>query len=318
MAVNEIQMQRGLSLLAFQQHYGTETQCEAALMRARWPSGFICPRCRSRRYCAFRRGASPYWQCTDCRYQCSLRSGTMMQGSRLPLVSWYLAIYLVTQTKTNMAALELRRHLGVSWRTAWLLKHKLMEAMRQREAGQPLSGDVRIDDAYLGGERPGGGPGRGSANKVAFVAAVQMHDGRPMRARFEPVEGFSFEALRGWAARALAPGCTVTSDGLIGFEVLARVGHTHHAVVAPRGKAGTEIEPFRWLNTVLSNLKTALAGTHHAFAFRKYAHRYLADVGYRFNRRFDLPAMVPRLAVALMRATPCPKRGIQMTAETCT
>lgn len=315
MAINDIQMQAGMSLTEFLGTYGTEAQCEAALIRARWPHGFVCPRCGHTHCSQFRRAGTPYWQCADCRYQCSLRSGTMMEHSRLPLRTWYLAMYLVTQSKTNMAALELRRHLGVSWRTAWLLKHKLMEAMRQRESGRALSGDVRIDDAYLGGERTGGRPGRASENKVPFVAAVQMHEGRPVRARFDQVENFSFEALRPWAAQALAPGCHVISDGLLGFEVLERLGYTHEPIIAPRGKAGTEIEPFRWLNTVLGNLKTALTGTHHAFGFRKYAHRYLAEVAYLFNRRFNLAARVPRLAVALMRATPCPRAAVRLSAE---
>lgn len=66
------------------------------------------------------------------------------------------------------------------------------------------------------------------------------------------------------------------SDGLLGFEVLERLGYTHKVVLAPRGKAGTEIEPFKWLNVLLGNLKTALSGTHHAFKFAKYARRYLA------------------------------------------
>ena len=143
MAINGIQMQAGLSLVGFAAAYGTQAQCESALAKARWPHGFVCPRCESQRCSRFRRGDTPYWQCTACRYQCSLRSGTMMQGSPLPLTTWYLAIYLITQTKTNMAALELRRHLGIGWRAAWLLKHKIMEAMRRREAERPLTGDVR-------------------------------------------------------------------------------------------------------------------------------------------------------------------------------
>ncbi|WP_298160031.1 transposase, partial [Ferrovum sp.] len=79
--------------------------------------------------------------------------------------------------------------------------------------------------------------------------------------------------------------------------------------------AGTEIEPFRWLNVVLGNLKTALSGTYHAFNFRKYAGRYLAESQYRFNRRFDLAAMVPRLAVALMSATPCSGKKLMVRTE---
>lgn len=310
MTINKIQFQKGLSLAQFTKEYGTEEQCEAALIKARWPEGFRCPRCSHAAAYEFRRRSLRYWECKCCRHQCSLRAGTIMEHGRLPLTTWYLAIYLMTQSKTNIAALAMMRQLGISWKAAWLLKHKLMEVMAQREAQQPLAGDVRVDDAYLGGEKPGGGPGRGSSNKVAFVAAVEMHDGRPQRVRFDPVSGFSFAALGPWAQQAIVPGSCVISDGLLGFEVLRRLGYEHQVVLAPKGKAGTEIEPFKWLNVILGNLKTALSGTHHAFKFIKYARRYLAEVQYRFNRRADLAAMVPRMAVAIVTTPPCPKRKI--------
>ncbi|WP_031599610.1 transposase, partial [Ferrovum myxofaciens] len=84
------------------------------------------------------------------------------------------------------------------------------------EATKPLQGDVRIDDAYLGGELTGGRAGRGSDNKVPFVVALEERNGKPMRVRFDPVKNFSFAALKPWASIALAPDCTVTSDGLLG------------------------------------------------------------------------------------------------------
>lgn len=310
MAINGIQFQKGLSLAQFMKDYGTEADCEAALILARWPRGFVCPKCAHCIAYEFKRSGRRYWQCKGCNYQCTLRAGTIMEHSQLPLTKWYLAIYLMTQSKTNIAALAMMRQLGITWKAAWLLKHKLMEVMVQREAQKPLQGDVSVDDAYLGGERTGGGPGRGSSNKVAFVAAVEMRDGRPQRVRFDPVAGFSFAALTPWAKQALAPGCCVTSDGLLGFEVLERLKYEHKVVLAPRGKAGTEIEPFKWLNVVLGNLKTALSGTHHAFKFAKYARRYLAEVQYRFNRRADMAAMVPRMAVAIAQTRPCPARRI--------
>lgn len=310
MAINAIQFQKGLSLEDFMKQYGTEEQCEKAFTQARWPDGFCCPRCAHKTAAQYRRGGRAFWHCGACHLQVSLRSGTIMEHSHLPLTKWYLAIYLMTQSKTNIAALAMKRQLGISWKSAWLLKHKLMEVMRQREAARPLAGDVRVDDAYLGGERPGGGPGRGSSNKVPFVAAVEMREGRPQRVRFDPVTGFTFAALTVWAQSALVPGSSIVSDGLIGFEVLGHIGYTHKTVLAPKGKAGTEIEPFKWLNVLLGNLKTALSGAHHAFKFAKYAHHYLADVGYRFNRRFDLAAMVPRLAVAAAQTPPCSKKKI--------
>ena len=313
--INSIQFQKGLSLADFMVQYGTEAQCEAALIVARWPEGFVCPRCGHRHGYAFRHGKNAVWQCRACPHQTSLRSGTLMEHSRLSLRTWMLAIYLITQSKTNIAALALRRQLGISWKAAWLLKHKIMEAMRQREAPRLLSGDVRVDDAYLGGERTGGKRGRGSENKVAFVAAVELREGRPGRVRFDPVANFSQAALAQWAARALAASSHVTSDGLAGFGVLASRGFDHEVVFAPKGKSGTEIEAFRWLNILLGNLKTALNGTHHAFKFAKYANRYLAEVQYRFNRRASLPALVPKLAFAVMHTQPMTRRDISSLPE---
>jgi hypothetical protein len=206
-----------------------------------------------------------------------------MEHSHLPLTTWFLAIYLVAHSKTNISALALMRQLGISWKAAWLLKHKLMEAMLQREAVLPLQGDICFDDAYLGGEHCDGKPGRGSENKVAFVAEVEMHEGRLQRVRFDAVAGFSFSALTSWAMQALAPRSHVVSDGLPGFAVLQQLGFRHEVIMTPKGKASTEIEPYKWLNVLLGNLKTALSGTHHAFKFAKYAPRYLTDGQYRLN-----------------------------------
>lgn len=314
-AINKIQMQRGMSLTEFTQRFGSEAQCQSVLIALRWPQGFVCPGCGHPHASEFVRGGLRYWQCHECRHQTSLYSGTMFQGTRLPLQKWFLAIYLLTQSKTQIAAMSLMRHLDISWRAAWLLKHKLMETMFRREQARPLKGMVSVDDAYLGGERAGGKRGRGSENKVPFVAAVELRDGQPHRVRFDRVANFSFPALRNWHKVALTSDSYVTSDGLIGFEVLNRDGMGHQVVQPPRGKAGTEIEPYRWLNTVLGNLKTGLSGAHHAFAFRKYGHRYLADAQYRFNRRFRLADMPNRLLVALIQTNPRPAKDLRAPAE---
>jgi hypothetical protein len=144
---------------------------------------------------------------------------------------------------------------------------------------------------------------------------VELREGWPQRARFDPVANFSFAALGAWAKRAIAPGSCVTTDRMLGFEVLQKLGYTHKVVQPPRGKAGTEIEPFKWVNVVLGNLKTTITGIHHAFKFAKYARRYLAEVQYRFNRRVDMAAMVPRMAVAITQTKPFPHRRILGKAE---
>ena len=160
--------------------YGSDDKCEAALIESRWPAGFACPACSCGQSSSFRREGRMYFQCAACRHQCGVISGTVFEATKLGLSRWFLAMHLLTQSKNNVTALELMRHLGVCYKTAWLIKHKLVEVMHMREDSRQLDGRVEIDCAYLGGERSGGKLGRGSENKVPFVAAVQTTpDGQP-------------------------------------------------------------------------------------------------------------------------------------------
>ncbi len=311
MAMNRVQLQPGLSMVEFMDLYGSDVKCEAAVIESRWPGGFTCPSCGCGPSSSFRREGRLYFQCTACRHQCSVISGTIFEATKLPLSRWFLAMHLLTQSKNNVAALELKRHLGVCYKTAWLIKHKLMEVMRVREDGRQLDGRVEIDDAYLGGERSGGKAGRGSENKVPFVAAVQTTpDGQPQFVclRQQP---FTHEEVAVFAARSIAPSATVVSDGLWCFGAVQIVGAEHERVVTGGGKASAELPQFRAVNTVLGNLKRALSGTYHAFNFAKYAHRYLAEAQYRFNRRFNLRSILARLLRAACISIPTPAHFIR-------
>src|SRR5437868_7667473 len=107
MAMTRVQFQRGLSMAKFLDRYGSEDQCEAAVIASRWPQGFVCPGCSSGENSSFRREGRLYWQCAACRYQCSVISGTIFEATKLPLTSWFLAMHLLTQSKNNVSALEL-------------------------------------------------------------------------------------------------------------------------------------------------------------------------------------------------------------------
>ncbi len=221
MAMNRIQFQAGLSLVDFMHRFSTDRACEAALLAARWPGGFVCPKCGSKRYSYFERRKERLWQCSSCRRQTSLFAGTVFEHTKLPLRTWFIALYVLTQTKNNVSALELSRHLGVSYSTAWRMKHKLMEAMTSAEASRKLAGLVELDDAYLGGRRRGGKAGRGSENKRPFVAAVATKDdGHPIHVALDPVPSFTNEATADWARIRLAPNTDVFSDGLGCFRAV--------------------------------------------------------------------------------------------------
>ena len=302
MKMNRIQFQKGISLNQFLEDYGTEEQCEAILEEARWPDGFRCPNCSGPEQFRYRRGTVLVFQCKTCRRQVTLTEGTIFHSSKLPLTVWFQAMYLLTQNKNNVSTLELRRLIGVSYPAAWRMKHKLMQVMVERERSTKLSGRVEVDDAYLGGENPGGKAGRGSENKVPFIAAVQTNDqNHPIYVVFSKVNSFSSEEVTAWARRSLASAATVVSDGLWCFRAVKAAGCEHQREVVGRGKKSTNLECFTWVNTVLGNLKTAITGTYHSFDFGKYASRYLGEYQYRFNRRFDLATMLPRL----IRAAAC-------------
>lgn len=307
MSTNAVQFQAGLSLPQFLAQYGTEAKCRRALFRTRWPKGYRCPKCCGRAHSRFDRGGQTYYQCRHCRHQATLVAGTLFAATKLPLTTWFLGLYLLTSTKTNLAALELKRHLGVSYRTAWRLKHKVMQAMAAREESRQLNGFVQIDDAYLGGERNGGKGGRGSENKQAFLAAVEVgaDSEHPRHVVFEPVRHFDNVAILDWAGRRLAPNTTVYTDGLWAFRRFQDAGHAHLAKATAGARDRLDDPHARWVNIVLSNLKRSLDGTYHAIKQAKYARRYLAEAAYRFNRRFQLPALVPRLLVATVACGPC-------------
>jgi ribosomal protein L37AE/L43A len=266
MAMNPIQFQPGLSFHEFVAQYGTEAKCRRALYRARWPGGFRCPACGDRRRSTFRRGAQTYYQCRACQHQTTLIAGTVFAATKLPLRTWFVAIYALTTTKTNLAALELMRQLDVCYRTAWRLKHKIMQAMAAREQTRQLAGFVQVDDAYLGGERNGGKPGRGSQNKQPFLIAVATDENleRPTFAVIEPVRTFDNTTISDWCQRRLAPDAEVFTDGLWAFRRFADAGHAHTVLETQGGRAATEVRGARWVNVVLGNVKRAISGRYHA------------------------------------------------------
>lgn len=306
MARNKVQFQKGYSLNEFIQQYGTEEQCCEALAQWRWPDGFQCPHCGHGEHCqlVYRQ----LRQCNRCRHQTSLTAGTIFASSKLPLTTWFLGIYLITQDKKGISAMKLRRHLGISYNAAWRMKHKLMQVMLERDHDKKLSGFIEMDDAYLGGERTGGKVGRGAEGKTPFVAAVQTtEEGHPEKIKLSVVKGFRTTELEAWSRQHLTPGSTVISDGLACFNAVKTAGCEHDKIVCGGGRASVEEPEFYWVNTILGNLKSALRSSYHAVR-PKYAQRYLSEFEYRFNRRFSLADMLPRLIYVSLRTPPMPER----------
>jgi len=213
MARNKVQFQKGLSEAQFAVLYGTEDQCREAVMRWRWPSGFVCPVCAGQHHSFVKTRA--LYQCTACRRQTSVIAGTIFAATKVPLCTWFRAMYHLTQSKGGISSIELGRRLGVTQTTAWKIKHKLMQVMMERDATKRLTGRIEIDDAYLGGERNGGKRGRGSPGKTPIVASVETTpEGKPIRLKLRRVKGFRRAEIATLARRNFHLASTVVSDRL--------------------------------------------------------------------------------------------------------
>lgn len=311
MARNEIQFQKGVSLIRFNNLYGTETQCYERLFNLRWGNGFVCPSCGGKEYCKLKRHS--LYQCNSCHQQTSLTAGTILDNTKLPLTKWFLAIFLLTQVKNGISALELSRLIEVSYNTAWRMKHKLMQAMKESDDKRQLDYIVQLDDAYWGGKTKGK-RGRGSVNKVPFIAAVALNeDYNPVYMRMTVVKGFRKDEVEKWAKKHLVPSTLAISDGLSCFEALSNANVHHDRVVKDGAPDLDEIQDkyFHWVDTMIGNIKNSLRGTYHAIS-KKHLPRYLGEFCFRFNYRFRLEEVLDELLGSSMTTPPMPYRLLKL------
>ena len=186
-----------------------------------------------------------------------------------------------------------------------------MKAIADREATHRLCRAVLVDDAHLSGERASGKPGRGSENRVPIVATVSLNDkGCPSYVKVTRISGFTNDAISNRARSNLAPGTAVMSHGPACLRAVTDAGCTHRVEVVGKRKP-RDLPQFKWVNTVLGDLKTMLSGAYKSFGYSKYADHYLGAFAYRFNRRFDLSDLVVRLVVDVCRTKATPLRVIR-------
>ena len=197
------------SLLAFQHMFPDDDACAAWLMEMRWPDGFVCPACGHEKGWALRRKAHTF-ECAGCRRQTSVTAGTILHASKLPLTVWFWAAYLMATHSNGISALQLQKQLGIgSYRSAWLLAHKLRASMVDPERN-PLSGLVEIDEASLPfrtkDDPPTGGQGRSHDGKMLIVGAIELGDGNiPGRLRLAEISSYGAADLGHFVETAADP-----------------------------------------------------------------------------------------------------------------
>lgn len=286
-----------LSLLEFQRRFSSEEACQKALEQARWPEGFVCPRCGHLK--ASRITTRRLLQCSACHYQASLTAGTIFHKTRTPLVKWFWAMWMVAQDKGGTSATRLSKQLEVGYRTAWTMLHKLRKAMGTRDANYTLTGSIEMDDAYFGGAAAGK-RGRGAANKTPVAVMAENHGEHAGFLAMKALAAADKPSLTTAAAESIAAGQHLHTDGWSGYNGLKTLGHAHHAEVVPPKEAH---EKFPWVHIAISQAKRFLLGTYHGVS-PKYLQAYLDEFCYRFNRRAWEPTLTMRLLTACAVAKP--------------
>ncbi len=195
---------KAMNPLQWQKHYGTEESCAKALMEHRWSNGFQCPRCgHDRGYALSKRRT---YECAGCKYPVSLTAGTLFQASNLPLTTWFWAIYLVAADKGGISALRLSKQMGVSWLPAQRMLRKIRTAMGRRDSVYRLTELVEVDDALVGGRRPGGKRGRGAEGKAPVLVAVENRGERAGFVAMQALQALNQQSVHHFVSRRVAPG----------------------------------------------------------------------------------------------------------------
>lgn len=262
----------------------TDEDCWRYLIRLRWPDGFRCPAC----------GGSEAWLtkrhlfvCAECQRQTSVTVGTIFEGSRLPLLQWFRAAWLITSQKRGVSATTLQEELGLgSYKTAWTLHHKLRKAM-VRPGRERLSGEIEVDETFVGGPRSGV-RGRGAANKTIVVIAVEKPTGHVQygfgRTRMRVIPNAQRQTLEDFITDVCEPGSVIYTDGLSSYQHLPALGY-QHVVTAISSSDDPAHVSMPGVHRVTSLLKRWLLGTHQGGVAPQHLDAYLDEFTFRFNRR---------------------------------
>jgi transposase-like protein len=271
--------------------FQTDDKCRELLRRLRWPLGVECPRCKQP--AVELETEKELFYCKDCDYQFTATAGTIFNDSHLPLTKWFMATLLLCEAKKGMSACQIQRTIGVSYKTAWYLCHRIRAAMTESQK-QMLHGTVEMDETYVGGVEHGGAVGRGTDKEI--VIGIRQRGGD---IRFYHVRNAKSATL----AKVIKNAVSIDVDRIItddwtGYpKAMIKAGihggrHktiNHSAKVYVIGDIHTNT-----VENAFSLFKRAIAGSwHHISA--KHLPAYLEEMEFRFNRRKNSDLFVDTL-----------------------
>lgn len=273
--------QASINILELQKRFNTEEACHKYLYERKWPHGFECPRCKNNRAYEIRTRKLPLYECTQCGHQTSVKAGTIFERAQKDLLTWFWAIFLMSQDKRSVSALFLSEELHMCYQTAWTMHKKIQKAMGERDSQYTLAGLIELGDAIFGSPAEGGKRGRGT-KKTKVLAALSLNNlGHPLFVKLQVVKDIKPATIIDFAKVNFESESTVCADNdkshfKPAFNDFAPISTVPVPLVNP--------DHLKWLHTILSNAKAVIGGTFHGLN-SKHLQLFLNEFAYRFNRR---------------------------------
>ena len=292
-----------LSLPQFQKRFDSENACLDAIFEARWPRGFICPRCQHNN--GIRLKSRPrIVECSSCRRQTSITASTLFHRSHVPLTDWFLCIYLFAHDKGGGSAMRLSKQVGMNYPTAWFTLQKIRFAMATREENLTLAGYIELDEAFFGGrsksKRQRKPPSDNKKQVLVMVESEGRHAGNLVMKVIDSDKYDDLKPIIAANVEADPPGQWFRSDGWGSHHVVIALGH--HIKVEPV-PAEKQDKVLRCVNLAVSHAKRFFKGTYHHFC-KIHIQRYLDEFCYRWNRRHLFDQLASHLLTACVLHDP--------------
>jgi hypothetical protein len=311
-----------MELVRFITEYSDEEKCKRLFKSYRDKVGVVCKKCGSREH---------YWQqsigqyeCKHCKFRTTLRSGTILEASKLPYRYWIMTMFLMSISKKGFSALEMQHMLGHKrYEPIWAMMHKIRAGMGNRESRYKLDGEVELDDAFLevvkertnepiSDKKEKMKRGRGSQRQAKVMVMAKIisdsetasltggKKGRSFRfVKMKVMETLGSKEIHKELKKSIDKEASIISDGWAGYEKLNTVVKDHQYCQIDSKLAG-KILP--WVHTMISNAKRSLLGTHH-WVSDTYLQNYLNEYCYRTNRRYFGQKLWERLMVVAVEDT---------------
>jgi transposase-like protein len=287
-----------VNLCTLIEQFNSEDRCRAYLEALRWADDVLCPRCNSTKISQIVKRNQ--YDCDGCRYQFSVTAGTVFNDSHLPLWKWFLATYLICESRKGISANQIKRTLGISYKTAWYLCHRIRAAMKETNP-QPLGGIVEIDETYVGGANLHGGRGNYRQNKE-IVAGIKQRGGK---LRFFKAEDVKSGTLARYIKENVRTDVEVVMTDEANFYPKAFMeagisGRKHKSV---NHSAGIYVDgdiTTNGIESAFSLLKRGIVGSWHKVS-AKHLPAYLDEMTFRFNNR-DNPFLFRDTMLKLIEA----------------